>query len=242
MSMKFVPGALVAAISALFLLAGPSLAQTEVGPQDQTRSDQYACNHGAPDDPRTIDACARLRGGEGSGGAPSDQQQAAPNATGAYPYPAPRYTAPHYTPPADQDEVAAQAAQAAKAAKIGQSEPSNTVVAVKKAEAPPPTDVGEAPLNADQATNEAPGASADDDSNVSIHPGHWLAGLGAFAVGLIILGCLIVLPLHFLPTIIAIIGHKRSTIWIFVVNLFFGWTVVGWVVALVWALASERER
>ncbi|MGA2953230.1 MAG: superinfection immunity protein [Caulobacteraceae bacterium] len=231
-------------LAAAIALATPAFSQTDQGAGDQARSDQYACNHGAPDDPRTIDACARLRGGEGGETAtPPEQaaptQPAAPNGTGAYPYPTPRYTPPHYTPPADQDEVATNAALAAKAAKVGQSE-------AAKAEhpaAPPPTDVGEAPLNADEQANES-SDNSDDEGGTGVHfgDGHWLAGLGAFAIGLIILASLIILPLHFLPTIIAIAGHRRNTLWIFVLNLFFGWTIIGWIVALVWALASDRER
>jgi hypothetical protein len=230
-------------LAAAIALATPAFSQTDQGAGDQARSDQYACNHGAPDDPRTIDACARLRGGEGGETAtPPEQaaptQPAAPNGTGAYPYPTPRYTPPHYTPPADQDEVATNAALAAKAAKVGQSE-------AAKAEhpaAPPPTDVGEAPVNADEQANESAGGSEDEDNNIHFPGGHSWAGLGAFAIGLIILASLIILPLHFLPTIIAIAGHRRNTLWIFVLNLFFGWTIIGWIVALVWALASDRER
>lgn len=55
---------------------------------------------------------------------------------------------------------------------------------------------------------------------------------------------LLLLPLgaiHFLPTIIAALKHSRSVVGIFLVNLFFGWTVIGWIVALIWALSSERE-
>jgi len=44
--------------------------------------------------------------------------------------------------------------------------------------------------------------------------------------------------LYFLPTII---GHdKRDVMAIFVVNLLFGWTVIGWFVALIWACSAER--
>jgi hypothetical protein len=43
--------------------------------------------------------------------------------------------------------------------------------------------------------------------------------------------------LYFLPTII---GHgKRDSAGIFLVNLLFGWTGVGWIIALLWACASE---
>lgn len=47
------------------------------------------------------------------------------------------------------------------------------------------------------------------------------------------------LALHFLPTIIAAVRHARNLGWIFVVNLLLGWTVVGWVVALVWSLRDS---
>jgi hypothetical protein len=41
---------------------------------------------------------------------------------------------------------------------------------------------------------------------------------------------------HFLPIFIAWRRHVRNFWWIFVINFFFGWTLIGWVIALVWAL------
>jgi len=52
---------------------------------------------------------------------------------------------------------------------------------------------------------------------------------------------LISLAIYFLPTIIASIRHKRNTGAIFVLNLFLGWTLIGWVVALTWAFTYEKE-
>ena len=47
--------------------------------------------------------------------------------------------------------------------------------------------------------------------------------------------CLILL--YFLP---AIIGRdKRDAAGIFLLNLFLGWTVIGWVIALIWACTAE---
>jgi len=43
--------------------------------------------------------------------------------------------------------------------------------------------------------------------------------------------------LYFLPTIIA--RHKSDLMGVFIVNLLFGWTVIGWFVALIWACAAE---
>lgn len=49
------------------------------------------------------------------------------------------------------------------------------------------------------------------------------------------------LAIHFLPTIIAAVRHAHNFVWIFLVNLFLSWTVLGWILALVWAL-SARPR
>jgi hypothetical protein len=50
---------------------------------------------------------------------------------------------------------------------------------------------------------------------------------------------LIVLALlYFLPTIIAA-NRGHSIALILLCNLFFGWTVIGWFVMLVWALVSR---
>lgn len=48
--------------------------------------------------------------------------------------------------------------------------------------------------------------------------------------------CMILL--YFLPTIIA--RDKLDVMGIFLVNLFFGWTVIGWFVALIWACSAGR--
>ena len=43
--------------------------------------------------------------------------------------------------------------------------------------------------------------------------------------------------LYFLP---AIIGRgKHDATGIFLLNLFLGWTIIGWVIALIWACAAE---
>ena len=43
--------------------------------------------------------------------------------------------------------------------------------------------------------------------------------------------------LYFLPSIVA--HNKRDFAGIFLVNLLFGWTVIGWIIALIWACAAE---
>jgi hypothetical protein len=44
--------------------------------------------------------------------------------------------------------------------------------------------------------------------------------------------------LYFLPTIIA--RHHPNRPSIFIVNLFLGWTLVGWVISLAWAVSNRR--
>jgi hypothetical protein len=44
--------------------------------------------------------------------------------------------------------------------------------------------------------------------------------------------------LYFLPAILA--SKKRNAGAIFVLNLLLGWTIVGWIAALVWALTADE--
>ena len=44
---------------------------------------------------------------------------------------------------------------------------------------------------------------------------------------------------YWLPTIIAIVRHTHSALGIATLNFFLGWTVIGWLLALVWALAAS---
>ena len=45
--------------------------------------------------------------------------------------------------------------------------------------------------------------------------------------------------IYFLPAIVA--NRKKNCDAIFVLNLFLGWTFLGWVIALVWAMTTEKE-
>ncbi|HEY1424083.1 MAG TPA: superinfection immunity protein [Candidatus Acidoferrum sp.] len=52
------------------------------------------------------------------------------------------------------------------------------------------------------------------------------------------LSLFIIALLYFLP---AIIGRDKSdATGIFLLNLFLGWTLIGWVAAFIWACASDR--
>ena len=42
--------------------------------------------------------------------------------------------------------------------------------------------------------------------------------------------------MYFLPSILALAKSRRDTTLILLLNFFLGWTFLGWMVALVWAL------
>jgi Superinfection immunity protein len=46
---------------------------------------------------------------------------------------------------------------------------------------------------------------------------------------------------YFLPSIIAAARSKRDLASIFVLNLLLGWTAIGWVIALIWALKVDTQ-
>lgn len=47
--------------------------------------------------------------------------------------------------------------------------------------------------------------------------------------------------LYFIPSLVAHRNRKINAPAIFALNLLLGWTLVGWVVALVWAIAKEDK-
>ncbi len=58
-------------------------------------------------------------------------------------------------------------------------------------------------------------------------------------IGLVVFA--ILLGLYFLPTIIAISRHKRNAFAIGALNFFLGWTLIGWIAALVWAVIQQHS-
>lgn len=50
------------------------------------------------------------------------------------------------------------------------------------------------------------------------------------------------LAIYFAPTIVAIVRGHSSMAAIIIVNVFLGWTFVGWVVALAWAAAHFKPK
>lgn len=53
---------------------------------------------------------------------------------------------------------------------------------------------------------------------------------------------LISLALYFLPTIIAAVRRSKGLLGIVLLNIFLGWTFIGWVIALVWSIVGEAQK
>jgi len=45
--------------------------------------------------------------------------------------------------------------------------------------------------------------------------------------------------MYFLPSIIALARSKRDLLAIFLLIFFLGWSVIGWIVALIWAAKND---
>jgi DNA-directed RNA polymerase subunit RPC12/RpoP len=58
-------------------------------------------------------------------------------------------------------------------------------------------------------------------------------------LGVLVMGFLFGAFIYFLPSAIALGRKRRNAAPIIIVNIFFGWTLLGWVAALVWAISDE---
>ena len=68
---------------------------------------------------------------------------------------------------------------------------------------------------------------------------------GAVAAGSIIaFGALILgtIAVYLLPTLIALERKHEQAAPIAIVNIFLGWTLVGWVVALAWSFSAQKNQ
>jgi Superinfection immunity protein len=95
-----------------------------------------------------------------------------------------------------------------------------------------------------------PGAPASDPSRnapgtpmppAAVGVARAASAAGSESAGAGIAGLIIVLLLagfYFLPAIIAGARHHHNAVAVFFLNLFLGWTLVGWVIALVWAISN----
>jgi len=50
---------------------------------------------------------------------------------------------------------------------------------------------------------------------------------------------LLISILYFLPFLTAFMRYHQNSLPIFIVNVFFGWTLIGWISALIWATTDN---
>lgn len=51
-----------------------------------------------------------------------------------------------------------------------------------------------------------------------------------------------ILVVYVAPTIVAALRNHRSAGGILVLNMMLGWTIIGWILALIWACADTGQR
>ena len=81
-------------------------------------------------------------------------------------------------------------------------------------------------------------------------PGMWLAIFiivvsvvvgGAYDNNALIFATMIALALYLLPALIAYQRAHHQRLAVFIVNLLLGWSVLGWIAALIWACTATRQ-
>ncbi|MHA6289615.1 superinfection immunity protein [Maricaulis sp. CAU 1757] len=55
-------------------------------------------------------------------------------------------------------------------------------------------------------------------------------------------GAIASLIVYFIPALIALIRGHDNGFAIFLTNLLFGWTIIGWFIALIWSFTAIRRR
>ena len=53
---------------------------------------------------------------------------------------------------------------------------------------------------------------------------------------------IVLVLLHFMPTLIALVRGHHNALAIFLTNLLLGWTVIGWIIALIWSTTAAERR
>lgn len=63
-----------------------------------------------------------------------------------------------------------------------------------------------------------------------------MGSIVVLASGSAVVGLIILLLLYFVPSVVAFVRHHHNQWAIFALNLLLGWTLLGWIGALVWSL------
>jgi len=66
-------------------------------------------------------------------------------------------------------------------------------------------------------------------------------GMGGGELVIVAVVLLLGMPFYFLPSMVAAARRHSNLIGVLLINAFFGWTVIGWIGALVWALTAPSR-
>ena len=93
------------------------------------------------------------------------------------------------------------------------------------------------------------GKVENDNKSSGLNKGASLAGKGILVTlkGVYvslrsIIAIVLICTIYLTPTGIAMLRGRKNNVAIFALNLFLGWSIIGWVVALVWALKSDTDK
>ena len=64
--------------------------------------------------------------------------------------------------------------------------------------------------------------------------------MGPWEIGIMLL-VPVSLAIYLLPIIIAAAKHKRDMLGVVLLNVLAGWSLVGWIISLVWAFSPDRD-
>ena len=51
----------------------------------------------------------------------------------------------------------------------------------------------------------------------------------------------ILFVLYLVPSFVALLRNHRNSVAIILLNLFLGWTALGWIIALIWASVAQEK-
>lgn len=71
---------------------------------------------------------------------------------------------------------------------------------------------------------------------------HWLTQTSAGFVFALVIGIILLLVLYLAPIILSYSLGSEYAKWILILNLTLGWTVLGWLAALIWAAMSGSDE
>lgn len=111
--------------------------------------------------------------------------------------------------------------------------PTNTTI-IDAGEVPP---AASAPIAETPPPQSLPTAAPPAEYKPQSNLGSIVSGVAVLGIALVVAG----LAIYFLPTLIAAGRKKRNAAAIFALNLFLGWTLIGWVLALVWSLSADPQ-